>query len=491
MAKIQQAIPRTALRRNQSSIHQLLASWFGSTLPRLLTISLLSLVALLGGYLYLQTTYTFSAIPTTGGTPAFPSNNMINNQNQKVRRGGIPVHGDDKKMDPRTLPELPVISVPPLDPVSRQPLNMTEFDRWANTPIVGSYLLHGKGGGDDNDGAVARIHMPWIDLQSFYHQEASLDSQSLDPSATVGRLFSSPDCAVLTRKGNKFSQTGVTSNQDRIATLDYVTTDSNVNEFWMGLFDGHGELGHAVSHFTLSEFQRRIELLRHESRSVEETKKALKKLFLAVNEKLPNIPGAGTTGISIWKQKDQLYVSNVGDSKAFVVSVDSTRKHVKVIYTTKPHKPDDPEERKRIEGMGGQIQEAPAPGYSARLLIPMGESPLDVMGLAMSRSLGDFDGQPYGLIAEPRTDAIALSSLDTRLDYLVILASDGLLDKVSEIEIAQEMAQSQLLSPAGKFLPLEAAEYLILKSSAAWSRDPFGQGYRDDISLAVHRLHIT
>ena len=64
-------------------------------------------------------------------------------------------------------------------------------------------------------------------------------------------------------------------------------------------------------------------------------------------------------------------------------------------------------------------------------------------------------------------------------------------DKVSEIEIAQEMAQSQLLSPAGKFLPLEAAEYLILKSSAAWSRDPFGQGYRDDISLAVHRLRIT
>ncbi len=414
--------------------------------------------------------------------------NKINNKNQKIRGAGIPVQGVDKKMDPRTLPELPVISVPPLDPVSRQPLNMTEFDRWANTPMVGSYLLHRKG--DDGD-AVARIHMPWMDLQSFYHQQRFHDSQSLDPSATVGTLFSSPDCAVLTRKGNKFSQTGVSSNQDRIATLDYVTTDSNVNEFWMGLFDGHGELGHAVSHFALSEFQRRIELLRHQSRSVEETKKALTKLFLSVNENLPNIPGSGSTGISIWKLKDQLYVSNVCDSKAFVVSVDSTRKHVKVIYTTKPHKPDDPEERKRIEGMGGQIQEAPAPGYSARLLIPMGESPLDVMGLAMSRSLGDFDGQPYGLIAEPRTDAISLSSLDARLDYLVILASDGLLDKVSEIEIAQEMALSQLLSPAGKFLPLEAAEYLILKSSAAWSSDPYGQGYRDDISLAVHRLRIT
>ena len=333
--------------------------------------------------------------------------------------------------------------------------------------------------------------MPLMDLQSFY-QRAPPDAQALYPSATVGRLFSSPDCAVLTRKGNKFSQTGVTSNQDRIATLDYVTTtDGNVKEFWMGLFDGHGELGHAISHFTLSEFQRRLEVLRHQSRSVDETKEGLKDLFLAVNANLPNIPGAGTTGISIWKQKDQLYVSNVGDSKAFVVSVDSTRKNIKVIYTTKAHKPDDPEERKRIEGMGGQIQEAPAPGYSARLLIPMGESPLDVMGLAMSRSLGDFDGHPYGLIAEPRTDAIALSSLDASLDYLVILASDGLLDKVSDIEIAQEMAQSQLLSPFGKFLPLEAAEYLILKSSAAWSRDPFGQGYRDDISLAVHRLRVT
>ena len=187
---------------------------------------------------------------------------------------------------------------------------------------------------------------------------------------------------------------------------------------------------------------------------------------------------------------DQLLVSNVGDSKAFVVSVDRSRNEVHVVYTTKPHKPDDPVERKRIESMGGRVQDAPSPEFSARVVIPMGSNPFDVMGLAMSRSLGDFEGRPYGVIAEPTTDVISINSLDPRLEYLVILASDGLLDRVTEVDVARQMAESQLLNPNGKYLALEAAERLILQSSRAWLDDAFGGAYRDDISLAVRRLQI-
>ncbi len=470
-------------KRSQSSILRLFASWLGST-ARLVMACFLSILALVV-LMYLQASYPFSDSITRGvqikGTAEVANNKKFPPKGASIRR--VKPARDDQ-VDPRYIPELPKIPVPPLDPVSRQPLNITAVDDWASMPIVGSYL-HRQG-----DNTMTRIHMPLMDLESTYKRTPP-DLDSLYPEATSGKSFSSPDCIVLTRKGNKFSQTGVSSNQDRIATLDYVSANGNIEEFWMGLFDGHGELGHVISHFTLSEFPNRLEVLRQQSLSIEDTKTALKELFLAVNDNLPHLAGSGTTGISIWKHQGQLYISNVGDSKAFLVGVDSTRKKVKVIYTTKPHKPDNPDERKRIEGMGGRVQAAPAPGYSARLLIPLGESPMEVVGLAMSRSLGDFDGHPHGLIAEPTTDAIALSSLDPALDYLVILASDGLLDKISEIDIAKEMAQSQLLSPKGKFMPLEAAEYLILKSSAAWKKDFFGQGYRDDISLAVHRLHIT
>ena len=115
---------------------------------------------------------------------------------------------------------------------------------------------------------------------------------------------------------------------------------------------------------------------------------------------------------------------------------------------------------------------------------------MDVLGLAMSRSLGDFEGQPYGIIADPTTDVIALADLDPKLYYLVILASDGLLDRVSEVEIAAKMAASQLLTPNAPTTSLQAAEQLILQSSQAWARDFIGEAYRDDISLAVHRLRI-
>ena len=144
--------------------------------------------------------------------------------------------------------------------------------------------------------------------------------------------------------------------------------------------------------------------------------------------------------------------------------------------------------------MGGEVQLPPDPQYSARLIIPLPDNNLGFPGgavaLAMSRSLGDFEGHPFGLIAEPTTDVIPLSSLDKNLEHLVILASDGLLDHVPEQNIAQVMAASQLLTPTGMYLPAEAAEVLILQSSQAWANDPFGQGYRDDISLAVHRLRL-
>jgi serine/threonine protein phosphatase PrpC len=395
----------------------------------------------------------------------------------------------------RNLPWLPDDPMPTIDAEDHHPLNLSAMDEWASTPLVGSYVHRLV-----EDDFITRIHMPFMDLQSKHRGKTPTffggrgKELPIQLHMTYNQTFASPDCVVLTRKGNKFAGSGVKVNQDRIAISDYVASDGRVEDFWMGLFDGHGSLGHVISHYAISEFPKRLEALRNDAtliNDIEATKAALKDIFLAVNDNMPKIEGAGSTAISIWKRHDQLFISNVGDSKAFVVSVDRSRSRnaaVQVVYTTKPHKPNDPLERQRIESMGGEVQEPPAPGYSARLLIPMGGG--DLIGLAMSRSLGDFEGHPYGLLAEPTTDAISVMSLDPGLDYLVILASDGLLDRVTELEIARQMAASQLLTPNGKYLPLEAAEQLILQSSHSWMEDPNGDSYRDDISLAVHRLRI-
>jgi hypothetical protein len=201
-----------------------------------------------------------------------------------------------------------------------------------------------------------------------------------------------------------------------------------------------------------------------------------------------------------------MYISNLGDSLAFVASYDrappsstanATPENVQIIYKTKPHKPDTPSERKRIEAAGGQVEDPFFPGATARLLIPMPNN-RDMFGLAMSRSLGDHDGTPFGLIAEPTTDVLDLTKLDTtNKEYFVVAVTDGLVDngKLSATEVAERIAKSFFLSneyslrgSTNSELPLQAAEQLILEASQKWREDPQTLGYRDDISIALRRI---
>jgi serine/threonine protein phosphatase PrpC len=438
--------------------------------------------------------------------------NSSSNSNGGLRNG----HGNGNvNVAVSSFPELPSQPLPKLLS-NNKPVHVADWNAWAATPLVGSY----------QQSPTSIIHYPYMDLQSVYHQHKphydtaalSLSSSSSLSSkkgygygypsavATAGKSYPNPDCFILTRKGNKYMASGVKSNQDRAAVVSWANTDTNTDtntdnnnnmgtkDSWMGLLDGHGEYGHVVSHYAIAEFPKRIlHDIPPDVTDPQTVKDSLAKIFLDINRSMPNIAGAGSTAISIWRRGDQLFLSNLGDSEAFVVSFDPTTTtttttipmKIQLIYETKPHKPNDPLERKRIVRMGGEVVEPPSPEFSARVLIPMGN---ELMALAMSRSLGDHEGEPYGVIAEPTTDVIDLTTLDKHLEYIVVVASDGLLDKVPPQEVASHVAQTFL--PNSPLLPLEAAEQLILKSSLVWLNDPVGQEYRDDITLAVHRLRL-
>jgi serine/threonine protein phosphatase PrpC len=386
-----------------------------------------------------------------------------------------------------------------------QLLDRQNWDLWAAEPLVGSFRY-------DDEGTNNIVHFPAMDLQSHYHDvkpnynlRIGGGAAANKPNAQVfneQQAFPDPDVVLLTRKGNKFIGSGVKANQDRAGVLSLENNDGENGDWWMGLFDGHGFYGHVVSQYCIYEFPKRLlNAIANNNKNdnnrltKEGIPKVLQQIFLDIDHSLPQLEGAGTTGISIWKRQDSLYISNVGDSKAFVASYDaSTGKPVKILYETQPHKPDDPNERARIEGIGGTVLDPPQPGASARVLIPDPTDPFMSMALAMSRSIGDHEGTAYGVIAEPTTDVIDLAEyedLDNNhdLQYMVVVCSDGLLDKVPLMEVAEYMAQSLL--PTTSLMPLEAAEQLIVQSSMSWLRDPMGgDGYRDDITLAVHRLRI-
>lgn len=361
------------------------------------------------------------------------------------------------------------------------------WNTWAEEPMTGSYKFDDK----------IRIHHPFMDLQSYYHDvrpdfsqfshfgvtKSASASVSLQPLKLTNAEFPESDGVVLTRKGNKFAASGVKYNQDRVILVTFGETD-----WWIGLFDGHGYHGHVTSQYCSMEFAK--QLIQQQSQIVSDKNPTdiVETIFNNIQLSMPVIPEAGTTGISILKRNKQLYISNIGDSKAFVASFDpqnpTISSSIKMLYETKAHKPDLPEERARIESMGGTVLDAPMPGESARLLIPNVENPDMSMALAMSRSLGDQDGTRYGLSSEPTTDILDLESLDKSREYFVVAASDGLLDHASQQKVAIDFASA--LSSSN---PLETAEKLILESSHGWAMLPIG-GYRDDISVAMHRIRL-
>ncbi len=382
----------------------------------------------------------------------------------------------------------------------KRKLTIEEWERQIVYPSTGLYRYS----------PVAAIQLPIADLEEMGKEQSDLEKVSLKQDIN---LSNKNDIVVLTRKGYKYNpEDGTkTPNQDRVLVMSK-RFDKNrkirdaESEWWIGLFDGHGFFGHDVSQLVSLEFAKHINELWEDDLSPKperdlSNEEAVKAIFQEVSNIIRSLPNAmrsaGCTGISVLKKDNSLYFSNLGDSVGFVVSYDKRQDVIEIIYTTKPHKPDSPSERKRIEEKGGRVIDPPLPGYTARLAIPT-DNGMEI-GLAMSRSFGDLDGEKVGLSAEPDTDILDLSKYDKNKEYLVVVATDGLIDsgKLSEHEVGLAMAKamsdekdhSNIRRRSDSARGIETAKALILKASKLWFEEPGGH-YRDDISIVVHKIRF-
>ena len=127
---------------------------------------------------------------------------------------------------------------------------------------------------------------------------------------------------------------------------------------------------------------------------------------------------SGTTAISVLLVDDMLYCSNVGDSRAILVSADSTGKPY-VTPLSDDQTPFRKDERERVKKYGARIMsmeqlEGAAPlhenwgdlqlgdeidenGDPPRVWSPYGDYP----GTAFTRSIGDSIAKELGVTAEP------------------------------------------------------------------------------------------
>jgi len=229
------------------------------------------------------------------------------------------------------------------------------------------------------------------------------------------------------------------------------------DEDFFAVYDGHG--GDKASLYAA---QRHGEILAEQLAELEAEKgvtrgslldeddviAAIRTSFIETSKEMThdNIKRSGTTAIISVVLGTKMYIANVGDSRAV-----SYRKG-SAVRVSLDHKPDLPEEEKRIRNLGGFVS-------------PNGR----VVGmLAVSRAFGDLDLQPF-VSASPYINVVDV----TDLPEFLIIACDGVWDVVSD-KAACEVINSELPDVAKAAMKLRDLAYQY--------------GSQDNISVVVVRF---
>ncbi|KAK9055879.1 hypothetical protein SSX86_026966 [Deinandra increscens subsp. villosa] len=189
----------------------------------------------------------------------------------------------------------------------------------------------------------------------------------------------------------------------------YLGSLSDPSAFY-GVFDGHG--GPEAAAY-VKENVKRLFLQNPQLSQAEEVEDSLRKAFLSADFALAEDPGvstsSGTTALTALILGRLLVVANAGDCRAVLC------RKGKAINMSQDHRPNQPSERKRVEELGGFVDD----GYLNGVL-------------SVSRALGDWDmklprGSASPLTSEPEIQQIVL----TEEDEFLIIGCDGVWDVMS------------------------------------------------------------
>ncbi|XP_068669511.1 probable protein phosphatase 2C 1 [Aristolochia californica] len=289
---------------------------------------------------------------------------------------------------------------------------------------------------------------------------------------------------IFTQQGRK----GI--NQDAMLVWeDYVAEDS----IFCGVFDGHGPHGHLVARKVRDALPLKLllSLRSGNSRVNKEVTNCLKKKvdmesresvasakdsisddpllqmwrnvflksFKAMDKELRSHPAvdcfcSGSTAVTLIKQGSNLFIGNIGDSRAVLGSRGNGDSMVAVQLTV-DLKPDLPREAERIKKCKGRVFALQDEPEVQRVWLPFDDAP----GLAMARAFGDFCLKDYGVISIPEFSHRVL----TEKDQFVVLASDGVWDVLSNEQVVEIVSMVPSRSSAARVLVDAAVQEWKLK----------------------------
>ena len=332
------------------------------------------------------------------------------------------------------------------------------------------------------------------------NRTASSSQKYLDPGAHF---------ALLSRRGLGDSH-GI--NQDRSVLIDpYPVLVSSRQDkmqeslpihsnFFQGVFDGHP--GHAIAQFVSTTLP--TVLLKHLSNlraksdnkfSEDQIRQAFKSSFAEAHRRGRSLVhgNSGCTATVVVRLRQHLVFANAGDSRSFLLQIDTTDSgSVTFEHTTRPHKPNDPVERRRILGAGCIVVD-PDPLNDPTARVTDSGAGGGGQALAMSRSIGDYDLEHCGVTANPTVTIVDLNEYTQRNTVLLVVSiSNGMFDYISLDEIAHGLSSVFSRTDSnfvGEASPLELAiEDLIRTASDRWLTNNVPELYRDDISLVARRV---
>ena len=339
---------------------------------------------------------------------------------------------------------------------------------------------------------------------------------------TIPSNIASRSHVMLTHMSNR--KLGV--NQDRIVMIpSFAAENSKIDDsknFFIGLFDGHDDRGHEIASYAAKEIPSQIaSKLNHLEKppSPNEMTQILTDIFRNVDKNASSI-GGGCTAMAVIRIGTTLYLANTGDSTQFIAIyhppsklVEEKSSHnkryiqnmtrpsseqlnlqgsISIHHQNKLHKAHFPEEKSRIENLGGRIHIPPKHPMGSRVIVRSTTHHEDV-GLAMSRSIGDPEWTAVGVIPDPDVQIVNLeefwntnnnSTKDSKV--FIVLGSDGLFDSRRVEFVAKHLAYGFFESDG------DIAEQMLTvgKKLVNMASPIKAKFYRDDISFVAKVVEL-
>ena len=281
-----------------------------------------------------------------------------------------------------------------------------------------------------------------------------LDAAGVDPGYTF-ELTVSP--GFDTTKPN----TAKECQDDGIVVRDF---GREPNITFVGIFDGHGRDGRKCAIFAAQEI---AEFLVDHEKLYTDPMAALREASTHVNAKMHlsdfcRTKYSGTTACFGLLMGLNVFLANVGDSRA-VLGRTGSKGLPEAVDLTFDHKPQDEPEKLRIELSGGTVSQQeydPGQFLGPYRVFKRGTS---APGLAMSRSLGDYEAEMVGVIPDADCTQRRLQAEDR----VLIVATDGLWEVFESQEAVEWVLE--YMSDETRMNAMPVTQALVEEAQMRWT----------------------